>query len=501
MKVTFVVAGVENMGVEYLSSVLKEDGHQVSLVFDPKLFGSEAIQNSRLRRLFDIKHQLVREIIESAPDLIAFSVLTINYQWALEIARSLKKELDTPIIFGGIHSTSVPEAVLKNDCVDMVCVGESEYALLELVDSLGGKPRYDIQNIWFKRNGNFVRNDIGPLIEDLDSLPLPDKQLFYSKQPFSKRDYYIMASRGCPFACTYCCNNVLKKLYQGKGRFYRRRSVDHVMDELKWAKSTFRPRRITFADDFFVLDINWLKKFIPRYKNEIDLPFVVMSHPNYINREIVCLLKEGGCFWIIMGVQSVSEISRRKVLKRYVSNEQIIVAAQACHDEKMSFSVDHIFNIPYEGTKEQEEALSFYNTIRPAAINAYWLQYFPRAEIVDIAAEARIIDHKVIEKVNEGKASASMVIGIGRKDSINLQKNFNNFYFLFMILPLLPKNVVNKMIKRKWFLSHWRPPLIIGVLVKFVSSLGLGRGYVYTDMIKGIFYNIFRNLTIKLKRT
>ena len=499
MKVTFVVAGVENLGVEYLSSVLKEHGHQVSLVFDPKLFESEAIKNSRLRRLFDIKNQVVREIVDSEPDLIAFSVFTINYQWALETARSVKKKIDTPIIFGGIHATSVPEVVLKNDCVDMVCVGEGEYALLELVESLGEEPRYDIQNIWFKRDGEIVRNDVRPLIENLDTLPLPDKQLFYSKQPFLKKDYYIMTSRGCPFACTYCYNNVLKNLYRRKGKCYRRRSVQNVIDELKWAKSIFRPRRITFADDFFVLDAGWLREFIPRYKAEIGLPFLVMAHPNYIDREIANLLKEGGCFWIIMGIQSVSEVTRRRVLKRYLKNEQIIAAAQACHQVNLNFAVDHIFNIPYEGTKEQEEAFSFYNTIRPAAINAYWLQYFPRTEIIDIAKEAGIIDNEVIEKINRGETSTSMVIGIGGRDSINPQKSLNNFHFLFMVLPLLPRRVVNKMIERRWFLSHLRPPLILGVFIKFIQSLRVRRGYVYMDMIKASVYNLFRNMAIKLK--
>ncbi len=489
MKITFVIAGVENLGVEYLSSVLKSRGHQVSLVFDPRLFASEAIQNIGLSRVFNIKKRLAREVIDSKPDLIAFSVFTINYQWALEIARMIKQKISTPIIFGGIHATSVPEVVLENDCIDMVCVGEGEEAIVELVESLDKGERRDIPNIWFKQNNVIIKNELRDLIADLDSLPLPDKQLFYNQQPFAQRDYYIMSSRGCPFDCAYCSNNVWHNLYQGKGRHYRKRSADNVIKELAWAKASFKPRRVTFADDFFVSDAQWLEQFIFRYKAEIGLPFVAMGHPNHINGQTVGLLKKGGCFWLIMGVESVSKESREKTLKRFMNNAQVAQAAAACHSQKLNFAVDHIFNIPGEGLEEQIQALKFYNQIRPQAINAYWLQYFPKAQIIETARKLNIIQDKDIEKINRGEASASMVIALGGRDTIG-SNNLSGFYLLFMLLPLLPESWVEKIAGNKKFLSGFKAPRVLAIIAKVISSVRYGRSYVYTDMLSAIFYNI-----------
>ena len=156
MNVTFVQAEAESLAIEYLSSVLKSHGHKTYLTFDPMLFDSPSVQNSYLSRKFDIREALVEQIKDTKPDLVSFSVFTGNYQWALSMARSVKKVLGVPIIFGGVHPTSVPEIVISEDCVDMVCVGEGEYALLELVEDLEqGRVNYETKNIWFKKLGHY----------------------------------------------------------------------------------------------------------------------------------------------------------------------------------------------------------------------------------------------------------------------------------------------------------------------------------------------------------
>jgi len=238
MKIVFVAIATENIAIEFLSSFLKERGHVVEMVFDPRLFATEAFNLKRVAGIFDISKEIVKQINEKKPDLIGFLVFTFNYQRSLELARAIKKSgQKAPIIFGGVHPTSVPELVIKEKSVDMVCVGEGEYALDELLQALEkGQKINNIKNIWFKRDKRVIKNPCRKLIEDLDSLPFPDKNMFYNVYPgFIKDDYSALSSRGCPFSCTYCGNNVLHKVYRGLGKPVRRRNPKNMVDELVWA--------------------------------------------------------------------------------------------------------------------------------------------------------------------------------------------------------------------------------------------------------------------------
>ncbi len=499
MKIIFVALAVENLAIEYLSSYLKSFGHEVEVVIDPRLFATEAVSFKRLEKAFDIADEIVEEIYQKRPDVVGFSVFSFNYQRSLTLARKIKARRPGQIIvFGGIHPTCVPEVVIKENCVDIVCVGEGELALRELLDSLNGRPRTDIQNLWFKKGKRIIKNPSRPLITDLDSLPLPDKDLFFRIYPgFIKDDYYTASSRGCPFACTYCANNALRRIYQGLGKPVRRRSPKNLVEELVWAKKRYGIKQITFVDDVFVEDAAWLKVFAGLYKKKIGLPYVMITHPLFMKREIVKLLVDSGCYFLLFGIQSASEETRKKILKRFEANTDIEKAAELCHEYKLKFSVDHIFNIPTEGVREQEEALKFYNRLRPSIINSYWLQYFPGTEIIKTAEKLGIFNQKTIQRINQGRTSTSLVVGLGNKDSINPQLFYTNFQFFFMLLPVLPKFFTDYVVNHKLYLKFKSPPIILNIFLKSLINLSHRRGSVYWGIIKSTAYFMKRNLELK----
>ena len=205
MRIAFVNDSCERVGVEYISALLKKNSHEVKLFVDPLLFDDEFITLRKLSRIFDFKKRIINQLKAYQPDLIGISVVTGFYPWASAMAKMIKQEMDVPIIFGGIHPTSVPERVIKNDFVDMVCVGEGEYPMLELANSMQrGSIDYSIKNIWFKKNKEIIRNELRPLIEDIDKLPMADHALYYESSPHFSKGYYIATSRGCPHACSYC---------------------------------------------------------------------------------------------------------------------------------------------------------------------------------------------------------------------------------------------------------------------------------------------------------
>ena len=246
MKIAFVCFGEEQLGVEYLSAVLKSNGHNTKLFFDPLLFNDFILKIRSFARILSCKPTILKELEKFKPDLICFSVISDHYINACDLAKSIKKTTKAPIVFGGIHPTSVPEEVIKNNFVDYVVVGEGEYALLELVSVLEkGKDTTKIQNIWSKKNKKIIKNPLRPLIGNLDELPFPDKELFCERVPFIASKYTTVTSRGCPFKCTFCNNSYMQRLYHGS-KYFRRRSVDNVIEELKLAKSKYNPKQVIF---------------------------------------------------------------------------------------------------------------------------------------------------------------------------------------------------------------------------------------------------------------
>jgi radical SAM superfamily enzyme YgiQ (UPF0313 family) len=501
MKAVFVAIGGENLAIEFLSSFLKSRGHNVEVVFDPRVFSTEILHIKKLADFFETKNEIVKQILEKKPDLICFSVFTLNYQRALAIAREIRKYNKVcPIVFGGIHVISVPEIVIQEDCVDIICVGEGEEAIAELLDNVNDEEKkYEIKNLWLKKNGKIIKNTCRPLIDDLDSLPFPDKDLFNKIYPGFMKDYYTISSRGCPFACNYCANNVLHEVFRGLGRVVRRRSPENIIAELELAKKKYAPIKITFVDDVFVQDVKWLERFVSLYKEKIKLPYLMLTHPRFVTPDIAKLLRRSGCYLLCFGIQSASEKTRREILNRFETNEEIRLAAKNCHKFKLPFSIDHIFNIPTEGIKECEEALIFYNELRPTIINSYQLQYLPKTKIIQKAKEQGILKEADIINIEKGIASTSIVLGFGDKDKFNPRMVYANFQFFFMLLPVLPKWIMDWIIKKKFYLIKFKIPTIFSFGLKFLISLLKKRGGVYAGIFKSTLHFILMNLRLKSK--
>ena len=230
MKVLFFAVGQELLGIEYLSAALKRKGHQVELAFDPGLDNFLGfIDVGALKKLTDEKWYL-HKIRSFKPDIIGFSCLTNLYSFANEKAKNIKEHFDIPVIIGGIHPTILPEYVMENENFDMLCIGEADEAFPELLEKMEkGEDYYDTKNFWFRKNGDIVKNEIRPLIQDLDSLPFADRELFYDYGCFTGTLYFI-SGRGCPFSCSYCCHHFLQKKYRGLGKDVSKRSVDNLLD-------------------------------------------------------------------------------------------------------------------------------------------------------------------------------------------------------------------------------------------------------------------------------
>lgn len=229
MKIAFISTSLSNLGIRGLSSYLQAKDHKTDLYL---LYSREKEYSNDL--LAQLKNQL------SVYDFIGISAIAIGFKKAIQIAEQMK-ETRVPVAMGGVHATLVPEDCLQY--VDMVCIGEGEEAIAELVRRIeNGQDFYDVKNFWFKNNGHIIRNPVRPLIQNLDSLPFADydaknhfaisnNKLKRLEYPLLDTDHpsvehrhsiFVYPTRGCPHRCIYCINSKLHELYdQLPGKFVR----------------------------------------------------------------------------------------------------------------------------------------------------------------------------------------------------------------------------------------------------------------------------------------
>ncbi|MBL7132042.1 MAG: cobalamin-dependent protein [Candidatus Omnitrophica bacterium] len=482
MKITFVHLGREHLGIEYLSSALKKAGHQISLAYDSGLFGPEdnVFYIPYLERVFNQKDKVIAKIESSNPDLVAFTIYTSTYRWACEIARIIKQRMGLKTVFGGIHASLVPEVVIKNDVVDFVIVGEGELALLDLVNALSSKKtEYQIPNLWYKKEEKIIKNSLRPLIENLDSLPFPDKELFENDINY-KDDYVIMASRGCVFNCSYCCESFMNRLYHNG--FYRRRSIDSIIEELRIMKKRYRFREVMFNDALFFTDKAWLEELLRWYRKEIGVPFRCFGKVTYFSEELGRLLKENGCYCIEFGMQTVNEPLKRRVLNRYETNQRAQETFRLCDRLKLHYDIDHMFGLPGEEEEDYILGSKFYSQLRYLnRIKCHNLTYFPKMEILESAQEEGRLDKKEIVDIEEGNIEDFFHCNSFKDETmIRINKNFQVFY---KILPLLPSVLVSWILKRKLYRKFYLIPSFVVIFLQLLVALR-SRDYRYIIYFK-----------------
>lgn len=481
MRVVLLCSEDFSLGITSLSAYLKSKGYEVKVIFDPKQFEKSYSQNKFLSNLFTRRNLILREIEKFKPDLIGFSVFTSNYQWALRMARAIKKTTKVPVIFGGVHTTLVPETVISEDAVDMVCVGEGEEPLTELLQCLElGKMDYSVKNIWFKKDGEIIKNEIRPLMQNLNVLPFPDRDALYAQLPRSYSKYpIILTSYGCPYRCTYCANNAISAVYKGKGKYLRRRSPIHVIAELKGIKSTYKPKYIIFMDDLFTFDKKWFKEFAPMYASMISLPYSCLSHTRFLDNEVCELLKQSGCNMVLLGLQSGSERIRRDVLKRPETNDEYRKATRRLKELGIKFSLDNILNIPSDTEETIKESLEFYNELRPDIIHTFDLIYFPKTEIINHGIKAGILEAQAADFINRGLLKSYMTLQLSSKG------NFKKYAPIFTFLPLFPPSIIKNIINNlKWMKFFESLPMIFVLIAKFILNVRVGTGFIFLTVLR-----------------
>jgi len=468
MKVAFVYPAFENLGVEYLSAALKQAGHETELVYDPRLFDDCILMNAPLARLFSYRKKMLRRIREIRPDLVAFSLITTNYPWGVQMARDIKEMMDVPILFGGMHVSSMPDKVVHFPHADYFIVGEGERPMVELADALaGGRKEPDIANLWYRRNGTVVSRDVRPPIQDLDSLPFPDKEMYRKHADFFKIGYTALSGRGCTSRCSFCHHSFYGKIYENKGPYLRKRSVENLVEELSRAKAS-GIQFVRFYDDNFTFSSEWLAKFAEIYPKEVGLPFYCMANPETITPESAACLEAAGCYEVQVGVQTINERTRREILHRRETTPEVIRAIQSVRKTRVRLATDNLIDIPTQSEDELLELARFYNEHRVDRINLYWMTYFPRTDLVEIARSRGLMGERDVREIEDETSSRATYIG-----QVTSSKELRRHQFLLGIMLFFRPKVVDFILRKRLYRFFPRiPPFFVTTTVSALRSRG-----------------------------
>lgn len=409
-----------NLGLMYLSSYVKKDGHDTDLIID------------------SLCKDTVAEVKLFNPDLIAFSCTTGIHTWAISLARKLKAALNVPIVFGGAHPTFFPE-VIRESAVDVICVGEGELAFADLVNNLN-KDLSKVGNISFKKDGQIVKNDVVNSIEQLDDLPFPDRNLYRRYSFIMKQDNLrVITGRGCPYNCTFCFNHALRKLYAGKGKYVRRRSINNVIDELRLLKGTYK--RVDFQDDTFIINFDsWLKPFLVEYKREIGLPFTCCVRANLVTEDVVVSLKNAGCHSVKMGIESADESLNNNVLKRNLQRSQIESAILLFKKHSVKIETFSLIGIPGETIEQALSTMQFNADLGVDFARSALLQPYPRTEVEEYAKAHGYLDKNFnLDDFENSYFIDTPIILQNKTQFINLQRLFGLGVRFKSSIPLIKK--------------------------------------------------------------
>ncbi|MFH0867679.1 MAG: radical SAM protein [Candidatus Woesearchaeota archaeon] len=460
--VTFIsiYSDIQCYNIRRLSAFLKNKGFTTRIIFMPQPF-LKPYSNEAIKQLVDLSRNA---------RLICVSVMSNYWDNAVQVTQAIK-ELNIPIIWGGVHTTIRPEECLE--IVDMIGIGEGDDTLSMLISKIkNNESDYtNIPNLYYKKSGQITKNKL-QIFERTDEIQIPDLELenhyilFRDKirkmdiklfRCFYGEEYVIQCTFGCPYGCAYCCNNAYNRLF---GFNFRKRKMEDVIKELKYIKNKFPfINRVRIDDDnFFCYSIPELEFFRDNYKEHINLPLSVRGgHPLTIKKDVIKICVDAGMYRIGMGIQTGSE-NTKKIFKRQIPNKAILEACRVITSFKgLVPTYDMILDTPWETKEDVIETLRFILEIpHPYHLALFSMTLFAGTELFEKALNDGII--KDIK--NE----------VYRKNYASLKDTYLNTLFPLFTYKWVPRKFKEFLLTNKVRNSNFK-----GIIKSFLKGIRVVR--------------------------
>jgi anaerobic magnesium-protoporphyrin IX monomethyl ester cyclase len=293
-----------------LLSLLERRGHELALV--------------GLAR-FDLL-RVKAALAQSLPQLIYADISAVCVEAARRVLEFLDQREHLPVVVGGGFPTVDPAAALSLPGVSAVAIGEPDASLATYLERMKDPAVGQVvSGVWLRDERGTSQPELPPLVEDLNSLPFAQRDLFgYADYVRRTGQIEIAVGRGCPQRCAYCMNDRLRGLYDGRGTWVRRRSPGNILAEIAQLRQGFpAARRVRFLDHPFALDAEWLVAFLETYSRQCDLPFRCHLRANAASADVVARLAAAGCRFVDVELASASDFIRNEVFDMELSTAQI----------------------------------------------------------------------------------------------------------------------------------------------------------------------------------
>ena len=337
------------LGLQYLGSVLEQEGHSVEIID----FGDENVSRERLRNSL------------MSSDAVGMGVYTDNYKTVADISKTIK-EMDPDItqIIGGPHCTFLKKRSLSDiPYADICCEGEGERVIIDIIRFLQGRKNLpSIHGIHYRDHSQIKSGKPVRVIDDLDSIPFPARHLvekyeygrFLGCYPFKRKFTAMISSRGCPFRCRFCvrCGNVID------GYGFRKRSAENVVKEIEEIDGKYGS--VVICDDNFLADVKRAHKIFDmliEHGTGIDM-LIMGARVDSAERELYKKMKKAGVKYLGFGLES----GNQDVLDFYnkkITLQQIREAVDLGSEMGFLMSATFMFGAPIETRDHIENTIKF----------------------------------------------------------------------------------------------------------------------------------------------
>jgi len=457
MKILFVYPNKEGypiipLGISILAGVLRDAGHSVDL-FDVTFMMKEKIDNaSRVKASFvkdldmelywgsnnnnvDIQSELVSKLQEYQPDIVALSIVENNYICAKQLLGIIRRTTNSLTIVGGAFPTIAPEFFVNDSNVDVICLGEGEYALAEVANRLAkNKSLVGINNL-FIRKEEVVTNSNG-----FSEFYTWEPNVYQNFEIFDKRHLlkpfmgevvrtgFFEMSRGCPYKCTYCANSMYQKIFCNLKGYHREKPINYVIDEIEFMKNKYALELVFFNDETFMLmSKERFSRFSEEYTGRVNLPFFIQTRADtLLNLDRVKMLADAGCTMVGIGLESGNSDIRRKILGKEISNSSFVKAFQNCEKCSLNTTIYAMLGVPFETRADILSTIEFCKRLRPTMLSINIFAPYYGTELRKVCIENGFIEDKLYESMGMNCSSVLMMPQISKEEIDELFYSFSD---------------------------------------------------------------------------
>jgi len=429
-------------GISYLSSFLKQSGHDTKLLILSKSFVNK-------------NYGIIRKKIENfKPDIIGFYSVTSQYKFISDTAEFIKSNYpEIFLIIGGPHATLNPEKT-ADDNFDAICIGDGEMPMLELTNMLK-KSEFPskIKNLWIKKNGIIEKNQTAPFNENIDLLPFPDRTIWEEHidyiPNFLEKNISILLGRGCPYSCSYCCNHALRKI--ADGNYVRFRSPQNIIEEIKLIhEKYFQENNIYLEIESFSSNKGWAVKVcdeIEKYNKSLDVPLRfdlnirITANADFDILFEAC--KRANITHLNIGLESGSERVRKNILQRNYSNSDVIKTVNLAKKYELNYNFFVMIGIPGETTEDFKETIRICRICQPKEIYLSIFYPYPGTDLYKLCKKMNLLQEEMDIKIERRFA----IINMPDFDKKQIQRNYRWFnYYIYKGYKSKIKLILNMII-------------------------------------------------------